>query len=112
MRKFRTIFFLITFRITAIPGYILYQETVPKSLNNITFGDYCIRSYEYSDQEALVKYANNNNISRLLRDQFPFPYTKTNAETWLIKACNHGIETNFVIANEKELIGAVDITLQ
>ena len=78
----------------------------------ISFGDYFIRSYEYSDQEALVKYANNNNISRLLRDQFPFPYTKTNAETWLIHACNQEIETNFVIANEKELIGAIGINLQ
>ena len=78
----------------------------------ISFGDFHIRSYEYSDQEALVKYANNYNISRLLRDQFPFPYTKTDAEAWLIHACNQEIETNFIIANEKELIGAIGINLQ
>jgi len=78
----------------------------------ISFGDYCIRRYGYSDQEALVKYANNLNVSRLLRDQFPFPYTKTDAETWLIHACNQEIETNFVIANDKELIGAIGINLQ
>jgi RimJ/RimL family protein N-acetyltransferase len=78
----------------------------------ISFGDYCIRSYEYSDQDALVKYANNNNVSRMLRDQFPFPYTKTDAETWLIHACNQEIETSFVIANNKELIGAISINLQ
>ena len=78
----------------------------------IPFGDYCIRSYEYSDQEALIKYANNYNVSRLLRDQFPFPYTKTDAETWLIHACNQEIETNFVIANKNELIGAIGINLQ
>jgi RimJ/RimL family protein N-acetyltransferase len=78
----------------------------------ISFGEFCIRSYEYSDQESLVKYANNYNISKLLRDQFPFPYTKTVAETWLIHACNQEIETNFVIANEKELIGAIGINLQ
>lgn len=78
----------------------------------ISFGEFCIRGYEYSDQEALVKYANNHNISKLLRDQFPFPYTKTDAETWLIHACNQEIETNFVIANEKELIGAIGINLQ
>ena len=78
----------------------------------IPFGDYCIRSYEYSDQDALVKYANNKNVSRLLRDKFPFPYTKTDAETWLIHACNQEIETNFVIAIEKEMIGAIGINLQ
>ena len=78
----------------------------------ISFGEFCIRSYEYSDQEALVKYANNRNISKLLRDQFPFPYTKTDAETWLIHACNQEIETNFVIADAKELIGAIGINLQ
>jgi len=78
----------------------------------ISFGEYYIRSYEYSDKESLVKYANNYNISRMLRDQFPFPYTKTDAETWLIHACNQKIETNFVIANERELIGAVGLNLQ
>jgi RimJ/RimL family protein N-acetyltransferase len=78
----------------------------------ISFGEFCIRSYDYSDQDALIKYANNYNISKLLRDQFPFPYTKTDAETWLIHACNQEIETNFVIANENELIGAIGINLQ
>jgi [ribosomal protein S5]-alanine N-acetyltransferase len=78
----------------------------------ISFGDFQIRSHEYSDQEALVKYANNYNVSKLLRDQFPFPYTRTDAETWLNYACNQKIETNFVIANEKELIGAIGIKLQ
>ena len=78
----------------------------------ISFGEFCIRSYQYSDQEALIRYANNHNVSKLLRDKFPFPYTKTDAETWLIHACNQEIETNFVIANENELIGAIGINLQ
>ncbi len=78
----------------------------------ISFGEYCIRSYEYSDEKALIQYANNYNISKLLRDQFPFPYTQPEAESWLIHACNQQIETNFAIANEKELIGAIGINLQ
>lgn len=78
----------------------------------ISFGEYCIRNYDYSDKEALVKYANSYNISRLLRDQFPFPYTDDDADAWLSQACNQPIETNFVIANEKELIGAIGINLQ
>lgn len=78
----------------------------------ISFGEYCIRSYDYSDKEALVKYANSYKISKLLRDQFPFPYTDDDADVWLIQACNQTMETNFVIANEKELIGAIGINLQ
>ncbi len=78
----------------------------------ISLGDFCIRSYEFSDKESLVKYANNYNISKLLREQFPFPYTVTDAETWLIHACNQEPETSFVISTDKELIGAIGIILQ
>lgn len=78
----------------------------------ISFGEYCIRSYEYSDQKALVKYADNYNVSKLLRDQFPFPYTAEMAEMWLVHACNQDPESNFAIASEKELIGAIGIHLQ
>lgn len=78
----------------------------------ITLGEYCIRSYEYSDKEALLKYANNYSVSKFLRDRFPFPYTEADAESWLHQACNQEIETNLVIANEKELIGAIGVNLQ
>jgi len=78
----------------------------------IKFGDNFIRSFEPSDKEALVKYANNRNVSRLLRDQFPFPYTKSDAKTWIKYACNQHPETNFVIANEEEMIGSIGINLK
>ena len=78
----------------------------------IELGEFCIRSYKLFDKEALIKYANNYNISRLLRDQFPFPYTDKDAETWVMHACNQYPETNFVIANDKEMFGAIGINLQ
>lgn len=78
----------------------------------IELGEFCICSYEYADQEALVKYANNYNLSRLLRDQFPYPYTTTDAEAWLIHTCNQDPETNFIIANAEEMIGAIGINPQ
>jgi [ribosomal protein S5]-alanine N-acetyltransferase len=78
----------------------------------ISFGEYCIRSFEYSDEEALVKYANNPNVSRLLRDLFPSPYTKADARFLLKHACKQKVETNFAIANIEELIGAIGLTLQ
>ena len=78
----------------------------------IELGEFCIRSYKLSDKEALINYANNYNISRLLRDQFPYPYTDTDAEKWIMHACNQYPETNFVIANNKEMFGAIGINFQ
>lgn len=77
----------------------------------IELGEFCIRSYKLSDKEALIKYANNYNISKLLRDQFPFPYTAEEAETWIVHTCNQYPETNFVIANNTEMFGAIGINL-
>jgi RimJ/RimL family protein N-acetyltransferase len=78
----------------------------------IIFNEFCIRSYEFSDLDAIVKYANNYNVSRLLRDQFPHPYTRFDAEAWLMESCNQEIETNFAIANHTELIGGIGIVRQ
>ena len=78
----------------------------------IKFGDFCIRSFEPFDKEALLKYANNRNVSKLLRDQFPFPYTKTDAKTWIKYACNQHPEISFVIANAEEMIGSIGINLK
>lgn len=98
-----------------LPNYQLRVSTakfIYLCIMKISFGEYCIRSYEYSDQKALVKYANNYKVSKLLRDQFPFPYTSEMAEMWLVHSCNQDPESNFAIASEKELIGAIGIHLQ
>ena len=78
----------------------------------IELGEFCIRSYQMSDKLALVKYANNYNISRLLRDQFPYPYTESDAKMWLKHASKQNPETSFVIANTEEMLGAIGINLQ
>ena len=78
----------------------------------IIIGEFYIRSYQLSDKEALIKFANNYNVSRFLRDQFPYPYTKADAEMWIVHACNQHPETNFVIANDKEMFGAIGINPQ
>lgn len=75
----------------------------------IPLGDYCIRSYRFSDKDALAKYANNFNIQKRLRDKFPYPYKKEDAERWLGIVCNQNPEMNFAIANDDELIGAIGL---
>jgi len=78
----------------------------------IQLGIYQIRSYEIKDQNALLKYANNYNISKNLRDSFPYPYTEIEAQAWITAATNQTPEINFAIANSDELIGGIGLLLQ
>jgi RimJ/RimL family protein N-acetyltransferase len=78
----------------------------------ISFGESCIRSFELTDKDSLVKYANNINVSKNLKDGFPFPYTESNAEEWLMFACNQNPEFSFAIATAKELVGGIGIAPQ
>ena len=43
---------------------------------NLRFEQYQIREFLANDVEAIVKYANNRDVSKYMRDSFPYPYTK------------------------------------
>ena len=75
-------------------------------------GIYKIRSYDRNDKSALVKYANNNRISKNLRDSFPYPYTQADAQAWITAATNQNPEINFAIASSDELIGGIGLMFQ
>ena len=79
---------------------------------HISIGDYCIRSYKTEDKTSLLKYANNAIVSANLRDSFPYPYTFEDAERWIDAAVKQNPELTFAIADNKELIGGIGITLQ
>jgi len=78
----------------------------------IDLGKYQIRSYELADKFALIKYANNINVSKNLRDSFPYPYTERDATKWLNLSCIQNPELNFAIATKEELIGGIGLVLQ
>ena len=73
----------------------------------INFGKYQIRNYKIEDVDSLVKYANNYNVSKFLRDSFPFPYTKADAEKWIDFIMKNPGSLFFAIADSQELIGAI-----
>jgi RimJ/RimL family protein N-acetyltransferase len=77
----------------------------------IKFGKYKIRSYQKSDIDALIKYANNYNVYKCLKDTFPYPYTEDDAVVWLANCTVQNPETNFAITDENELIGAIGFKL-
>jgi RimJ/RimL family protein N-acetyltransferase len=78
----------------------------------IAIGEWLIRSYEEHDVAALVKHANNRNVSIHLRDAFPYPYTRLHAKAWIDAALSQEIETHFAIASARELIGGIGFLLQ
>ena len=79
---------------------------------SIEVGEWQIRSFQTQDAEALARYANNRNVSRNLRDAFPYPYTIAHAETWISFAEQQSTETDFAIADATELIGGIGLRLQ
>jgi [ribosomal protein S5]-alanine N-acetyltransferase len=67
----------------------------------IEFSIYQIRSFKPSDKNSLVKYANNYNISKNLRDRFPHPYTEADAEEWLGTVCNQKLNLSMLLQMKK-----------
>ena len=78
----------------------------------IDLGKYQIRSYELTDKISLIKYANNKNVSKNLKDSFPYPYSEKDATKWLNLTCIQNPELNFAIATREELIGGIGLLLQ
>jgi [ribosomal protein S5]-alanine N-acetyltransferase len=78
----------------------------------LSLGEYQIRSYQMNDQDAIVRYANNRNVSINLRDSFPFPYTAADGIAWLDGVLHQAVETQFAIASQRELIGGIGLILQ
>jgi len=70
-----------------------------------------VRSWAASDEEALVRYANNRNIWMNLRDAFPHPYTRHDARQYIRGARERMPETTFAIAVEGEAAGSIGFFL-
>jgi [ribosomal protein S5]-alanine N-acetyltransferase len=68
-----------------------------------------IREINENDIYSIVKYANNRKISDNLRDTFPFPYTRDDAENWLLVLNDSIPKSSYAIASDEELIGAIGI---
>ena len=78
----------------------------------LIIGDWWIRSYRTDDAESLARYANNRNVSRNMRDTFPYPYTLQDAQQWIQLARRQRPEANFAIASASEVIGGIGLTFR
>jgi RimJ/RimL family protein N-acetyltransferase len=80
---------------------------------HLDLGDaHCVRSYVAADAAALARHANNPAVARGLRDRFPYPYTRADAETFLRGVGAAAIESDFAIASPSEVIGGIGVQRQ
>jgi [ribosomal protein S5]-alanine N-acetyltransferase len=67
-----------------------------------------LRAWRTDDLDSLVRYANNFNVWRNLRDRFPHPYTRAHGEEWLSRQSQAREPLmNFAIECDGECVGGV-----
>lgn len=71
-----------------------------------------IRSWQRSDLESLLRHANDHDIWITLRDRFPHPYTRRDAESWFELMERSVPETNFAIEVDACAVGGIGIALR
>jgi RimJ/RimL family protein N-acetyltransferase len=71
-----------------------------------------IREWRPGDEESLVRHANNRNVSRNLRDAFPYPYTLADARSWIETAATADPLTSFAIEVDGAAVGGIGIVLK
>lgn len=71
-----------------------------------------LRPFVLSDSISIAKYANNRDVSKNLRDAFPFPYSDTDALQFIMSIISSNPSTIYAIDINGEAIGAAGITLK
>ena len=70
-----------------------------------------VRSWRTSDAEPISRHANNHKIWLNLRDRFPHPYTRRDAQQYIRSLRGRTPETSFALAVEDEAIGGIGFVL-
>ncbi len=60
---------------------------------------FVLRPWVTEDAENLVKHASNLKIARNLRDGFPYPYTMSDATSWI----------EMILSNRKDVVYAIEV---
>jgi ribosomal-protein-alanine N-acetyltransferase len=68
-----------------------------------------LRLFSRGDAAALVRHANDHEVWRFLRDRFPHPYTRRDAEEWLRHVRNDSPPLNFAIEEGGEAVGGIGL---
>ena len=77
----------------------------------LDLGDLRVRPWRKDDLDALLRYANNPKIASNLRDQFPHPYTRRDANDYLNFMRTMDIPTSFAVEYGGEAVGGIGFKL-
>lgn len=78
----------------------------------IDAGPCIIRPWRHADRDSLVRHADSRDVWLMLRDQFPHPYTRADAEAWLAYTAKQHPVTNFAIEVGGEAAGGIGVAPQ
>ena len=70
-----------------------------------------LRPWRAGDETSLVTHANDREVWLNLRDQFPHPYTQTDAAGWIGFASGQARPTSLAIEVESQAVGGVSLRL-
>jgi RimJ/RimL family protein N-acetyltransferase len=68
-----------------------------------------LRPWRPGDETSLVRFANNRNVSRNLRDRFPYPYTDADAKKWVARATSRTPVRDFAILVDGVAAGGIGV---
>ena len=71
-----------------------------------------VRDWALEDKPALIRFANNRNVWRNLKDIFPHPYTDADADRWLSAQALVPEPTSWAIEVDRLAVGSIGITLR
>jgi RimJ/RimL family protein N-acetyltransferase len=70
-----------------------------------------LRPWRRGDEASLVRYADNRNVWRNLRDRFPHPYTAKDADEWIARASGQTPAQSFAIVVDSNAVGGIGLEL-
>jgi RimJ/RimL family protein N-acetyltransferase len=70
-----------------------------------------LRPWRPGDEDSLARHANDRGVWIHLRDRFPHPYTRTDAEHWVRLASGRTPPTDFAIAVGGQAVGGIGLVL-
>jgi [ribosomal protein S5]-alanine N-acetyltransferase len=77
----------------------------------IECGSCVLRRWREGDEPSLARHANDYEVWRRLRDRFPHPYTRADAEQWIALAREQDPQTHFAIEVYGEAAGGISLVL-
>lgn len=71
-----------------------------------------LRPFRDGDQASIARYANNRQVWINLRDRFPHPYARADADAWVQQVAGQDPPRQCGVEVEGEVVGGIGLTLQ